>query len=122
MQTAKSKGGCEFESISFEIWRILGGLFLARGGLQCENLSGLTSLTTKCDCHLLACKFQRLYPNVKAARSESTCLTAELFFALKKNNTENILDATKNFYSIQVEINKKFMDLSLQLHSIASAL
>lgn len=46
-----TKWGSKFESASFEIWRILGGLFfLGHGGLQCENLSGLTLLTTKCGC------------------------------------------------------------------------
>lgn len=73
-------------------------------------------------CDVLACKFQRLYPNVKAARSESTCPTAEFFFALEKKKHRKHFGCYQIFLLISSRLKYKFMDLSLQLHSIASAL
>lgn len=73
-------------------------------------------------CDVLACKFQRLYPNVKAARSESTCPTAEFFFAMEKKQHRKNFGRYQRFLLISSRLKYKFMDPSLLLHSIASAL
>lgn len=89
------------------LWNLAyyGGSFFGSWGFTVWELEWVNFADYQVWCDVSACKFQRLYPNVKAARSESTCPTAEFFFALGKKNTENILDATKDFYSFQVDLN-----------------
>lgn len=100
------------EQVGLWVWIYLlwslayyGGSFFGSWGFTVWELEWVNFADYQVWCDVLACIFQRLYPNVKAARSESTCPTAEFFFALEKKKTENILDATKNFYSFQVDIN-----------------